>query len=87
MVDWSMYAEIQRLKNKGFKKAQTAKQLGLNRETVTKYWDMPPDEYGGLTKKHRTRKGQPQASAADCIWMAATPTSEPMPKLEKRAGT
>ena len=56
MVDWSMYAEIQRLKNKGFKKAQTARQLGLNRETVTKYWDMPPDEYGGLTKKHRTRK-------------------------------
>lgn len=56
MIDWSMYAEIQKLKNKGFKKAQTARQLDLNRETVTKYWDMSPDEYAGLTKKHRTRK-------------------------------
>ena len=56
MVDWRMYAEIQRLKSRGFKKAQAARQLDLNRETVTKYWDMPPDEYDGLTKKHRTRK-------------------------------
>ncbi len=56
MVDWSMYAEIQKLKNKGFKKAQAARKLNLNRETVTKYWDMPPDEYAGLKKKHRARK-------------------------------
>ena len=56
MIDWSMYAEIQKLKNKGFKTAQPARQLDLNRETVTKYWDMSPDEYAGLTKKHRTRK-------------------------------
>ena len=56
MVDWNMYAEIQRMKNKGFKKAQTARKLGLNRETVTKYWDMPPDEYAGQKKKHRARK-------------------------------
>lgn len=56
MVDWSMYAEIQRLKNKGFKKAQAARKLGLNRETVTKYWDIPPDEYAALKAKHRARK-------------------------------
>lgn len=56
MVDWSMYAEIQKLKNRGFKKTQAALKLGLNRETVTKYWDMPPDEYAELKKKHRTRK-------------------------------
>ena len=59
MVDWSMYAEIQRLKNKGFKKAQAARKLDLNRETVTKYWDMPPDEYAGLKKKE-TATGFPK---------------------------
>ena len=56
MVDWSMYAEIQNLKRKGFKKTQTARKLGINRETVSKYWDMPPDEFQTLQEKQRARK-------------------------------
>ena len=56
MVDWSMYAEIQNLKRKGFKKTQTARQLGINRETVSKYWDMSPDEFQSLQEKQRVRK-------------------------------
>ena len=56
MVDWKMYSEIQRLKNKGLKKTQTARKLDINRETVMKYWDMPPDEYAELVNKHRARK-------------------------------
>jgi transposase len=56
MVDWIMYAEIQNLKRQGFKKARVAKKLGINRETVTKYWDMPPDNYAALQEKHRARK-------------------------------
>ena len=45
MIDWIMYAEIHNLKRQGFKKARVAKKLGINRETVAKYWDMPPDNY------------------------------------------
>jgi len=56
MIDWIMYAKIQDLKRKGFKKARAARKLGLNRETVTKYWDMPPDVFSELLSKHRERK-------------------------------
>ena len=41
MIDWMKYAEIQVLKQKGFKKARVAKMLHINRETVAKYWDKP----------------------------------------------
>ncbi|MDO4650582.1 MAG: IS21 family transposase [Eubacteriales bacterium] len=56
MVDWSMYTEIQNLKKKKFKKAQAARQLSLNRETVAKYWDMPPDVYAAKKVPKRSRK-------------------------------
>ncbi len=56
MIEWIMYAEIHRLKHKGFKKAKVAKTLKINRETVTKYWDMTPAEYEAAKTKHRTRK-------------------------------
>lgn len=56
MIDWIMYAKIQDLKRLKFKKAKVATKLNLNRETVSKYWDMPPNEYEALTNKHRGRK-------------------------------
>ena len=45
MIDWKMYVQIQELKNQRFKKTQVARRLSINRETVAKYWDMPPEEY------------------------------------------
>ncbi len=56
MIDWMKYAEIQRLKRKGFRKSNVAKILELNRETVAKYWDMSPDSYEKSKEKHRARK-------------------------------
>ena len=56
MIDWMKYAEIQMLKNKGFKKARVAKMLSINRETVKKYWDKPPDVYEEERVEHRARK-------------------------------
>ena len=56
MIDWIMYADIQRLKRKGFSKKSVAKKVGKNRETVSKYWDMTPAEYEALLTKHRARK-------------------------------
>ena len=56
MIDWMKYAEIQTLKRKGFKKACVAKMLHINRETVTKYWDKPPDVFEEERTRHRARK-------------------------------
>ena len=56
MIDWIMYAKIQDLKRQKYKKARVAKKLRINRETVTKYWDMTPEEYEAVCNKHRERK-------------------------------
>lgn len=56
MMDWIMYADIQDLKRKGLKRARVAKILGIHRETVTKYWNMTPDEFEAAKSKHRERK-------------------------------
>ena len=56
MIEWIMYADIQRLKRKGFSKKSVAKKVGKNRETVSKYWDMTPAEYEVQLTKHRARK-------------------------------
>ena len=56
MIDWMKYAEIQVFKRKGFKKTQVAKMLGINRETVAKYWTKTPDVFEEEKAKHRTRK-------------------------------
>jgi transposase len=58
MVDWMNYSEIQELKRRGLKKTQVARHLNLNRETVTVYWDMAPQEYATRLEntKERTKK-------------------------------
>lgn len=56
MIEWSMYMQIQNLKSLGFKKSQVANQLGINRETVSTYWDMPPDEFQAKKNKRKARK-------------------------------
>lgn len=45
MKGYSVYSSIQQLKERGFKKATVAKQLGINRRTVNRYWDMTVEEY------------------------------------------
>jgi len=42
---WLMYSKIQAMKSEGFSKRKVAKMLKIHRETVTKYWDMTPDEF------------------------------------------
>lgn len=45
MKGYSVYSQIQQLKEKGFKKSAVAKQLNINRRTVDRYWNMKADEY------------------------------------------
>ena len=45
MKGFKMYNQIQQLKELGFKKAGVAKQLMINRETVSRYWNMTSEEF------------------------------------------
>lgn len=45
MKGFRMYNQIQQLKELGFTRLGAAKQLNVNRETVTRYWDMSADEF------------------------------------------
>lgn len=58
MKEWKVFAEIMELKNRGFNKSQVERIMSINYKTVTKYWDMTPEEYAELIKnaKNRTKK-------------------------------
>ena len=45
MKGYCVYSQIQQLKEKEFKKNAVAKMLGINRRTVSRYWDMVADDY------------------------------------------
>ncbi|WP_238475863.1 IS21 family transposase [Clostridium manihotivorum] len=55
MKEWKVFAEIIELKNKGFKKSQVERIMGINYKTIMKYWDMTPEEYAELMKKAKSR--------------------------------
>ena len=56
MKGLKMYKEIKQLKELGFSKSRTAKQLGINRETVSRYWDMSVDEFeDNINSTNRTQ--------------------------------
>ena len=55
MVGIRMFAEIQKRKQMGYKKQQTARELGLDNKTVRKYWDMDELEYAEHLLETRER--------------------------------
>ncbi len=61
MVDWMNYSIIQEQNRKGYKKSQVARKLGINRETLSVYWNMTPAEYAARVEsaKTRTKKADP----------------------------
>ena len=50
-----MFVEIHQLKKSGFKMAQVARRLNLDRKTVSKYWDVQPDEFAKLINRSGVR--------------------------------
>lgn len=45
MKEYKVFSAIHQLKEKGFRRSSVAKQLGINRRTVERYWDMSVEEY------------------------------------------
>lgn len=52
---WAMYQEIQQLRELGLNKSQAARKLGIDRRTVSKYWEVTPDEFAELRQKAKRR--------------------------------
>ena len=63
MKGMDMYSNIQQLKQQGFSKRKVSKYLQISRNTVRKYWDMPPGEYvkaaENIRKSHVLGKYEP----------------------------
>lgn len=56
MKGWQMYSIIHQLKELGLNKAQTARKLTINAKTVSKYWEMEPDEYASYVQDQSRTK-------------------------------
>lgn len=67
MKGWNMYSRIHQLKENGFKKAQVAQKLGINVKTVSKYWELQPDEYYQKLVNSRQRPKYLELSTPECF--------------------
>ena len=56
MKGYSVYNEIMQLKELGFKKAQVASQLEINRRTVDRYWNMSAYDYQSMLSSVRRKQ-------------------------------
>lgn len=56
MKDWMTYEKIQELKRNHLNKAQAARRLHVDYKTISKYWDMPPDEFSECRNRAQRRK-------------------------------
>jgi len=56
MVKRKMYHEIKRMRNLGCGKNRTARELGIDKRTVIKYWEMEEDEYRQYLVRMRSRE-------------------------------
>ena len=45
MEGWQMYSKIQAMKEQGFSIRQVSRIIRISRNTITKYWEMGPEEY------------------------------------------
>lgn len=50
------YEKIQEMRRNQLTKSQASRHLGINRKTVAKYWDMPPEDFAETQIKSKKRK-------------------------------
>ena len=55
MVTMSVYRDIRECKSRGKTKSDTARQLGLARATVRKFWGMSESDYAGFRSRSSRR--------------------------------
>lgn len=69
MKGYSVYNEIKQLKELGFKKAQVASQLSLNRRTVDRYWEMSVDEFNSMISSVRRKQALDEYRDIILLWI------------------
>ena len=86
MKGYSVYSQIQQLKEKGFKKSAVAKQLNINRRTVDRYWNMKAEEYELNSANICRTKVLGEYENIILLWLKCYPTmSSPGLRLAERA--
>ena len=56
MKDWMTYEKIHELKRNHLNKSQVSRRLHIDYKTVSKYWDMPPDEFSSCRNRAQRRR-------------------------------
>lgn len=69
-----MYTQIKQLKEKGFKEAAVANQLGIHRKTVRHYWNMPAEEFEEATYAFNKTKKLSKHEAIILEWVTKFPS-------------
>jgi len=75
MKGYSVYSAIQQLKERGFKKATVAKQVGINRRTVDRYWDMTVATYEANLQEVRRSSKLDEYKNTIVGWLKDYPTT------------
>lgn len=73
MKGWQMYSGIHQLKALGLNKAQIARKLLINVKTVSKYWEMAPDEFVSLVQNQFRTKVLEDYEAVVTAWLRKYP--------------
>jgi len=74
MKGYRVYSQIQQLKEKGFKRAAAARQLGINRRTVERYWDMELEAYESNADRIRRINQLDEYEETILLWLKDYPT-------------
>lgn len=83
MIKMATCAEIWRCKHDGYSRAETAKELNLNRRTVTKYWDMRPEDIEPIKRK-RLSLYAPIAAEVEALFRTHRNSEVVLDELRKR---
>ena len=74
MKGYRVYSQIQQLKEKGFKRAAAARQLGINRRTIERYWDMELEAYESNADRIRRINQLDEYEETILLWLKDYPT-------------
>jgi transposase len=73
MKGFKIYHQIMQLKELGFSKSRCAKQLEINRETVTRYWNMTAEEFDRYLYSVRRKQAIDEYQAIIISWIQQFP--------------
>lgn len=74
MTNWMKYSEIKKLKGLKFSQTQVSKLLGLDRKTISKYWNMDLEEYSSLLNEAKQREKKAMIYENDILsWLKEYP--------------